>query len=126
MNTELFPALAVQSVEIFIECSEAEMEVFFDEVIEFLRGRPMGIVYRVSRILEGPFQVAIQNNDMKIRLWEARTHCEYGSKLEDVYGYALDIGGESLMAEIVYQSVALMVANNLYLHIFQMKAPVNV
>lgn len=53
-------------------------------------------------ILESPFQVAIQNNDMKIRLGEARTRCEYGAKLEDVYGHVLDIGGESLVAEIVY------------------------
>lgn len=52
--------------------------------IEFLRCRPLGIALNPQGIPQGRFQVAIQNDDMEIRLWEGATLSEYAAKLEDV------------------------------------------
>jgi hypothetical protein len=67
-----------------IDCSE----------IGFLRCCPTGIALNPQGVLQSHFQVAIQNDDMEIRLWEATTHSEYAAKLEDLQpcvGYGKNI-----------------------------------
>ncbi len=52
--------------------------------IEFLQCLPTGIAINPQEILQGRFEIAIQNGDMEIRLWEATTRSEKAAKLEDV------------------------------------------
>ena len=51
--------------------------------IGFLRCRPLGIALNPQGVLQGRFQVAIQNDNMEIRVWEATTHSQHAAKLED-------------------------------------------
>ena len=57
-----------------IDCSE----------VEFLRCNPTGIALNPQEIPQGRFEVAIQNEKMEIRSWDATTRSERAAKLENV------------------------------------------
>ena len=52
--------------------------------IGFLQCCPIGIALNAQGIMEGRFQLAIQNRNMEIRVWEAFTRSHYSAKLEGV------------------------------------------
>jgi hypothetical protein len=86
-----------------IDCSE----------IDFLRCHPTGIALNPQEVLQGHFEVAIQNEAMEIRLWEATTRSECVARLANVspccgYPYGATIA-RSRSSSLIFTPKYLMI-----------------